>query len=310
VPVPLYAGFVNGDGPASLTTPPTCGTGATTASPVGSYATTCAGAADPNYIVSYVTGTVAVLPAALTVTADNQTMRSGAPVPALTATMTGFVNGQTLPTSDVTGAPQCTTAATTSSPPGSYPISCSNGTLLSADYQFAFGPGTLTVTGDVTHGCHVDGDLRVGPRQSVRVGPGCWVHGRVIVYGGGRFDAAGATIHGSIAFTGSGSLRICGSSLSGDLTAVAGSGSVVLGDGTTACPGDQIRGDVVIVANNGPVSLRRAEIHGLVGVELNSGGVTITDNFVRGPFIVLKNAAPVVVGGNRVDGPERVQRPH
>jgi len=58
---PSYSGFVNGDGPASLTTPPTCSTAATSSSPVGSYPTSCSGAVDANYSISYVAGTLQVI---------------------------------------------------------------------------------------------------------------------------------------------------------------------------------------------------------------------------------------------------------
>jgi MBG domain (YGX type) len=44
-----YGGFADGDSPASLTTAPTCSTSATLTSTVGTYASTCTGAADPNY---------------------------------------------------------------------------------------------------------------------------------------------------------------------------------------------------------------------------------------------------------------------
>jgi hypothetical protein len=54
------SGFVNGDSPASLTTAPTCGTTATSTSPAGTYAITCAGAVDPNYSINYVAGTMQV----------------------------------------------------------------------------------------------------------------------------------------------------------------------------------------------------------------------------------------------------------
>ncbi len=57
-----YAGFVNGDTPASLTTLPTLTTTATTSSPAGSYPITASGAADPNYTISYVPGTLTVTP--------------------------------------------------------------------------------------------------------------------------------------------------------------------------------------------------------------------------------------------------------
>ena len=55
-----YAGFVNGDTSASLTTLPTLNTTATSASPVGTYAITANGAADSNYTISYAAGTLTV----------------------------------------------------------------------------------------------------------------------------------------------------------------------------------------------------------------------------------------------------------
>jgi RHS repeat-associated protein len=55
-----YAGFVNGDTPASLTTPPSLSTTAISGSPVGSYTITAGGAVDPNYSISYVAGTLTV----------------------------------------------------------------------------------------------------------------------------------------------------------------------------------------------------------------------------------------------------------
>ena len=57
---PAYAGFVNDDGPASLDTAPGCSSTATSASPAGTYPSSCAGAADPNYAISYVSGVVTV----------------------------------------------------------------------------------------------------------------------------------------------------------------------------------------------------------------------------------------------------------
>jgi hypothetical protein len=58
---PSYAGFVNGDTPASLTTAPTCTTTATSQSAVGSYPSSCSGAVDPNYTIGYTPGTVTVV---------------------------------------------------------------------------------------------------------------------------------------------------------------------------------------------------------------------------------------------------------
>jgi hypothetical protein len=53
-----YSGFVNGDSSFSLATQPTVTTTATAASPVGAYPITATGAADANYTISYVPGTL------------------------------------------------------------------------------------------------------------------------------------------------------------------------------------------------------------------------------------------------------------
>lgn len=89
-------------------------------------------------------GTV-TMPLPLTVTADNKTMVLHGTMPPLTATISGFVNGDTA-TSSTTGAPVCVTTATASSTPGAYPITCTIGTLTSDHYAFtSFVAGTLTI---------------------------------------------------------------------------------------------------------------------------------------------------------------------
>jgi MBG domain (YGX type) len=80
------------------------------------------------------------------VTADNKTKILNATNPPLTATTTGFKNGETLATSGVTGSPLLTTSVTTTSPVASYPIYASLGTLGAANYAFTFAGGTLSVT--------------------------------------------------------------------------------------------------------------------------------------------------------------------
>ncbi|MDQ6885439.1 MAG: Ig-like domain repeat protein, partial [Candidatus Dormibacteraeota bacterium] len=127
----------------------TAGAGA----PVGTYPITLAGLNDPlgklpgYYIIEH-DGTLTVNPAPLTVTADDQTRQYGTPNPALTATLAGFVNGETSATSDVTGQASCATSAVqTSGVVGSpYAISCSQGTLTSRNYYLAaFRSGALHV---------------------------------------------------------------------------------------------------------------------------------------------------------------------
>ena len=73
-------------------------------------------------------------------------MTLGGPLPALTATLSGFVGADTPTSNDVTGSALCTTTATAASPIGNYPITCSVGTFTSNNYRFAtFVAGTLTV---------------------------------------------------------------------------------------------------------------------------------------------------------------------
>jgi hypothetical protein len=148
-PVPTltatYSGLVNGDTPASLGTVLT--TTATAASPVGSYVITLAAGFDPNYAPSVIVAKLTVTPATLTVTADNKSRPAGAANPPLTATIGGFVNGDTATSAGLVGGPTLNTAATTASPVGVYPITVSQGTLtvVSGNYQFTFVPGTLSV---------------------------------------------------------------------------------------------------------------------------------------------------------------------
>jgi Ca2+-binding RTX toxin-like protein len=71
-------------------------------------------------------------------------MVAGSAVPPLTASYSGFVNGDN--SSVLSGAPSLSTTATPASPPGAYPISVAQGTLSAANYTFTFVAGTLTVT--------------------------------------------------------------------------------------------------------------------------------------------------------------------
>ncbi|MGA2256202.1 MAG: MBG domain-containing protein, partial [Thermoguttaceae bacterium] len=136
-----YSGFVNGDTPASLTTPPALSTTATSASSVGSYEIDATGAVDANYDISYVAGTLTVTPASLTITADNQTMVYGGTVPTLTASYSGFVNGDT--PASLTTPPALSTTATSASPVGNYEIDASG--AVDANYDIGYVTGTLTI---------------------------------------------------------------------------------------------------------------------------------------------------------------------
>lgn len=136
-----YSGFVNGDGPGSMTVPPIVTNSATAGAPAGGYTLTPSGAVNPNYTIVYVNGNYTISPAILNVTADNKSMSLGGPLPALTVSYTGFVNGDN--ESDLTIKPTATTTATAASPVGVYTITPSGGS--SSNYTFSYISGTLTV---------------------------------------------------------------------------------------------------------------------------------------------------------------------
>jgi hypothetical protein len=139
---PIYSGLVGGDaGPA---TPPECSTDATSASPVGEYTSTCAEAADPNYTFSYVDGVVTVIAAPAVVLASSASIGQGVAIPAVTASYSGFVNGDTAPAT----APLCSTTADGSSPAGSYPTTCAG--AADPNYTFSYVDGVLTIVPGAT----------------------------------------------------------------------------------------------------------------------------------------------------------------
>ncbi len=136
-----YSGFVNGDSAASLATLPTLSTTATAGSHVGAYAITASGASDPNYTISYISGTLSIAPAALTITANNASMVYGGALPTLTASYFGFVNGDTV--ASLTTRPTLNTTATATSLPGSYSVTA-NG-AVDPNYTITYVSGSLTI---------------------------------------------------------------------------------------------------------------------------------------------------------------------
>ncbi len=64
-----------GAGDTAVATPPRWTADARSGSDVGAYPIHCTGAADPNYDISHVAGTLTIAPAPLTITADATTTR-------------------------------------------------------------------------------------------------------------------------------------------------------------------------------------------------------------------------------------------
>lgn len=133
------SGFVAGDDTSALDGVLSFSTEATVASHVGSYAITPGGVSSANYDVSFVDGNLDVDPAQLTITADDKTMVYGGAMPALTASFSGFVNGDT----PASLSSLILTTVRADSGVGGYPIFADG---VGADYVVTPVPGTLTIT--------------------------------------------------------------------------------------------------------------------------------------------------------------------
>ena len=142
--IPLYSGFISGEGVAQLTEAPTCTTAYETTTPVSSsgIATTCSGGLADNYSFSFTNGAVTITKRTVTVTASSPTRAYGDAVGSITASYSNdFVNGDT---SSVVSNMACTTPYTVTSGAGtSHATSCSGGTA--ANYQFSYVSGSITV---------------------------------------------------------------------------------------------------------------------------------------------------------------------
>jgi len=139
------SGFVNNDPPSVVLGTANVTTTATSASRTGIYPISFS--AEPliaaNYSFTYVDGTLTVTKGLLTIIANNFSRPYGAANPFLSYRVSGFVNGD--PPTVVLGTAKTTTAATATSPVGTYAISFLPAPLLAANYNFQYVDGTLTV---------------------------------------------------------------------------------------------------------------------------------------------------------------------
>ena len=111
----------------------------------GSYTNSASGT-DANYNLTFVTGALNINKAHLSLAANNASKTYGDANPTLSTTLTGFVNGQTLANSGVTGAGTATTTATAATGAGSATITAGIGNLAAANYDFtSLVDGTLTI---------------------------------------------------------------------------------------------------------------------------------------------------------------------
>ena len=144
-----YSGFRNSDTyqTSQISGQPAYATLATVSSSVGNYAVNASMGtlSAPNYDFTFVSGKLSVTKATLKVYADYLSRTYGSPNPQLTVYYSGFKNGEIFEYSDIKGAPQVTTPAVASTPPGIYDINVAQGTLESGNYAFEFNDAKLTV---------------------------------------------------------------------------------------------------------------------------------------------------------------------
>jgi len=135
---------VSGSGTSAQLNVTGAGTIDVTAAQVGNSVYAVATAASGASLTQHIT--VNQMP--LTVTATSHNMLYGGSVPALDYSMSGWVSTADESSSTVvTGAPSLSTAATSTTNVGPYPITITQGNLASTDYSFTFVNGTMTITG-------------------------------------------------------------------------------------------------------------------------------------------------------------------
>jgi filamentous hemagglutinin family protein len=111
---------------------------------IGSYDITPSAVSSLGYTLNYVNGTLTINKAHLTVSADNKSKTYFDDNPVLTASLTGFKNGEN--TSVVSGSALLETTSAKTSNVGSYSITSGAGTLSASNYDFiGFNSGTLTI---------------------------------------------------------------------------------------------------------------------------------------------------------------------
>jgi len=144
------------------------------------------------------------------------------------------------------------------------------------------------------------------------------VRGSVVVLPGAGVTVEGSTIDGGVSAYRAVNVRVCTSTVNGPTTAVAGSGTVLMGDagddGATDCNGNTLHGPVTIICNHGAVELGEDVITGPVTLIGNEGpafsgsdvGAEVELNEVYGPLICKFNSPEPTNDGlkNTVSGPE------
>jgi hypothetical protein len=275
------SGFVNGDTSGSLTTQPTCSTTATSSSPVGTYPSSCGGAVDPNYSISYANGTVSVTQATPQISWSS---------PGAITWGTALSGTQLDATAPVSGTLTYTPTAGTVLGPGTgqtlmvsfHPTDTTDYTDATASVAInvVFSPASC-ITGKYL------GPLVIGAGQAYSVCKGAVIVGGVIVKAGGALYMTGGVIKGSIIASGPAALTVCGASLSGNLTVTGSTGPLAIG----TCGPNTIAGSVSITGNTGGLTYQNNTVSGSLTITNNTGGFgTLAGNTTTGTVTIKNNS--------------------
>jgi filamentous hemagglutinin family protein len=140
-----YSGFVNGDSSTNLTTAPAVVSGTAATANAGTYTgtITASGAVDNNYTISYTAGNLTIGKAGLTVIANSPTMTYGGTMPTLTASYSGFVNGNS--STNLTTAPAVVSGTAATANAGTYTGTITASGAVDNNYTISYTAGNLTI---------------------------------------------------------------------------------------------------------------------------------------------------------------------
>lgn len=134
-------GFVNGEDESVLTTKPTLSTTATRTSKVGTYEIKVGEVSNPNYLISYINGTLTITPRTLTASVGNYERIYNEENPTFEVKYDGFVGNED--ESVLSAKATASTTATKTSNVGTYRIDVTGGSA--ENYKFNYTSGILTI---------------------------------------------------------------------------------------------------------------------------------------------------------------------
>ena len=287
--VPSYSGFVLNQtlGNSGVSGAPSLTSTDSSTSPAGSYTITVAlgSLIAQNYSFVLANGSLSVLPATLTVMANNGSRAYGASDPTFGVSYSGFVLNQTLGNSGVSGSPSIVSTDNSASPVGSYTITAALGTLGAQNYTFLFGSGVLTILpAPTTTVIHLSAAITYGQSETLTAtvawSGGTPTDGTVTFYDGATALGTASLMAGTVAIT-TGSLAAGSHQLTATYTSYSGNylGSVSVPAAGPAFNIATVAGIGVYGGDNGPATA--AELNSPCGIAVDSSGdlfIADTDN--------------------------------